>query len=148
MLSFCLLLIPFFMRRYGIKNVMLIAMLAWVLRFLFLGMGNPGNGVWLLVLSMIVYGIAFDFFNISGSMFVDKSVDPQLRSSSQGLLMLMTNGFGATIGSLIAQAVVNAHTENGVVEWTTCWYIFAAYAFVVMVAFAVIFRPKREEVIL
>ena len=139
--TFCLLLIPFFMRRYGIKNVMLIAMLAWVLRFLFLGLGNPGNGVWLLVLSMIVYGIAFDFFNISGSMFVDKSVDPQHRSSSQGLLMLMTNGFGATIGSLIAQAVVNAHTE-------TCWYIFAAYAFVVMVAFAVIFRPKREEVIL
>lgn len=146
--TFCILLIPFFMRRYGIKNVMLIAMLAWVLRFLFLGLGNPGSGVWLLVLSMIVYGIAFDFFNISGSMFVDKSVDPQLRSSSQGLLMLMTNGFGATIGSLIAQAVVNAHTENGVVEWTTCWYIFAAYAFVVMVAFAVMFRPKREEVIL
>jgi NHS family nucleoside permease-like MFS transporter len=100
--TFCILLIPFFMRRYGIKNVMLIAMLAWVLRFLFLGLGNPGNGVWLLVLSMIVYGIAFDFFNISGSMFVDKSVDPQHRSSSQGLLMLMTNGFGATIGSLIA----------------------------------------------
>lgn len=145
--TFCILLIPFFMRRYGIKNVMLIAMLAWVLRFAFLGLGNPGNGVWLFVLSMFVYGIAFDFFNISGSLFVDRSVDSRLRSSSQGLLMLMTNGLGATFGSLIAQAVVNAHTTDGSVDWTTCWYLFAAYAFVVMVAFAVIFRPKREEVI-
>lgn len=145
--TFCILLIPFFMRRYGIKNVMLIAMLAWVFRFAFLGLGNPGNGVWLFVLSMFVYGIAFDFFNISGSMFVDRSVDPNLRSSAQGLLMLMTNGLGATFGSLIAQAVVNAHTTESGVEWTTCWYIFAAYAFVVMVAFAVIFRPKRKEMI-
>ena len=109
--TLCILMIPFFMKRYGIKNVMLIAMFAWVLRFGLLGVGNPGNGVWLFVASMIIYGVAFDFFNISGSLFVDKSTDPGLRSSAQGLFMLMTNGIGATVGSFAAQAVVNAHRE-------------------------------------
>lgn len=141
----CILLIPFFMKRYGIKNVMLIAMFAWVFRFGLFGAGNPGSGVWMFVLSMIVYGVAFDFFNISGSLFVDKSTDPHLRSSAQGLFMLMTNGIGATIGTLSAQAVVNAHTVNGVTDWQPCWFIFAGYAFVVGIAFAFLFRPKKEE---
>ena len=96
----CILLIPFFMKRFGIKNVMLIAMFAWVLRFGLFGAGNPGSGVWMFILSMIVYGVAFDFFNISGSLFVDKSTDSEIRSSAQGLFMLMTNGIGATIGTL------------------------------------------------
>lgn len=144
--TFCILLIPFFMRRYGIKNVMLIAMLAWVLRFALLGLGNPGDGVLLFVLSMVVYGVAFDFFVISGSLFVDQSTAPHLRSSAQGLFMLMNNGIAATVGSLVAQAVVNAFTDsNGNVDWTTCWYIFAAYALVVAVAFALIFHPKKQE---
>ena len=138
----CILLIPFFMRRYGIKNVMLIAMFAWVLRFALFGFGNPGSGVWMFVLSMIVYGVAFDFFNISGSLFVDNSTDHKLRSSAQGLFMLMTNGIGATIGTLAAQAVVNAHTVDGVTNWQPCWFIFASYALVVGVAFALCFRPK------
>ena len=107
----CILLIPFFMKRYGIKNVMLIAMFAWVLRFGLFGLGNPGSGVWMFVLSMIVYGVAFDFFNISGSLFVDNSTNSSLRSSAQGLFMLMTNGIGATIGTLSAQAVVNYFTD-------------------------------------
>lgn len=140
----CILLIPFFMRRYGIKNVMLIAMLAWVLRFGLFGLGNPGSGVWMFVLSMIVYGVAFDFFNISGSLFVDQSVEPQLRSSAQGLFMLMTNGVGATIGTLSAQAVINAYTVDGVTRWAECWYIFAGYALVVALSFALIFRPKKS----
>lgn len=142
----CILLIPFFMKRYGIKNVMLIAMFAWVLRFGLLGAGNPGNGVWMFILSMIVYGVAFDFFNISGSLFVDKSTEPEIRSSAQGLFMLMTNGVGASVGTLSAQAVVNAYTTNGVTDWQSCWYVFAGYAFVVGLAFAIIFRPKKENV--
>lgn len=136
----CILLIPFFMRRYGIKNVMLIAMLAWVLRFGLFGTGNPGSGVWMFILSMIVYGVAFDFFNISGSLFVDKTTDSTLRSSAQGLFMLMTNGIGATIGTLAAQAVVNSFTTEGVTNWQMCWFVFAAYALVVALAFAMIFK--------
>ena len=139
----CILLIPFFMKRFGIKNVMLIAMFAWVLRFGLFGAGNPGSGVWMFILSMIVYGVAFDFFNISGSLFVDKSIDSEIRSSAQGLFMLMTNGIGATIGTLGAQQVVNYYTIDGVTEWQSCWYIFAAYALVVGIAFALIFRPKK-----
>ena len=139
----CILLIPFFMKRFGIKNVMLIAMFAWVLRFGLFGAGNPGSGVWMFILSMIVYGVAFDFFNISGSLIVDKSTDSEIRSSAQGLFMLMTNGIGATIGTLGAQQVVNYYTIDGVTEWQSCWYIFAAYALVVGIAFALIFRPKK-----
>lgn len=148
----CILLIPFFMRHYGIKNVMLIAMFAWVLRFGLFGVGNPGfPGVLLFVLSMIVYGVAFDFFNISGSLFVDNSTEPALRSSAQGLFMLMTNGVGATIGTLVAQAIINAYTHPQKVgmdiltvgDWPACWFIFAGYAFVVGVCFAVIFHPKK-----
>lgn len=148
----CILLIPFFMRHYGIKNVMLIAMFAWVLRFGLFGVGNPGfPGILMFVLSMIVYGVAFDFFNISGSLFVDNSTEPALRSSAQGLFMLMTNGVGATVGTLAAQAIVNAYTHPQTVDsdtltvgdWQSCWFIFAGYAFVVGVLFAIIFRPKK-----
>lgn len=142
----CILLIPFFMKRYGIKNVMLIAMFAWVLRFGLFGIGNPGGRVWMFVLSMLVYGVAFDFFNISGSLYVDNATDPALRSSAQGLFMLMTNGVGATVGTLSAQAIVNAHTgADGMVDWSSCWLIFAGYALVVGVLFSLMFRPKKSE---
>lgn len=143
--TLCILMIPFFMKRFGIKNVMLIAMFAWVLRFGLLGAGNPGTGVWMFVASMIIYGVAFDFFNISGSLFVDKATDPHLRSSAQGLFMLMTNGLGATIGSYAAQAVVDAHTVNGTTAWQPCWYTFALYALVVGIVFALVFHPQRHE---
>lgn len=152
--TLCILLIPFFLSKFGIKKVMLIAMLAWVLRFGFFALGNPGSGVWLFILSMIVYGVAFDFFNISGSLFVDKETDLSIRSSAQGLFMMMTNGFGATIGTLAAQAVVNRYvpqlseTVSGaqVIEgWNTSWFIFAGYALVVAVLFAVCFRYKHVD---
>ncbi len=147
----CILLIPFFMSRFGIKNVMLIAMLAWVLRFGLFGIGNPGAGVWMFILSMIVYGVAFDFFNISGSLFVDKATDPEIRSSAQGLFMLMTNGIGATIGTLGAQQVINMYTHSEVIgdnvytvgEWSTCWLIFAGYSLLVALLFALFFRVKK-----
>lgn len=150
--TLCILLIPFFLSKFGIKKVMLMAMLAWVLRFGFFALGNPGSGVWLFVLSMIVYGVAFDFFNISGSLFVDKETDLSIRSSAQGLFMMMTNGFGATIGTLAAQEVVNKYvpqlsdtvTAAQVIEgWNTSWFIFAGYALVVAVLFAICFRYKH-----
>lgn len=142
--TLCILMIPFFLKKFGIKTVMLIAMFAWVLRFALFGAGNPGSGVWMFILSMIVYGVAFDFYNISGSLFVDKETEPEIRSSAQGLFMLMTNGFGATIGTLGAQAVVNHFVYRAEVpDWSAAWYIFAAYALVVAVTFAFVFRDSR-----
>lgn len=152
--TFCILLIPFFMKRYGIKNVMLIAMLAWVLRFGLFGLGNPGGGVWMFVLSMIVYGVAFDFFNISGSLFVEQNTDHDIRSSAQGVFFLMTNGIGATVGTLAAQQIINHYIHNVTVgnqsytvgDWQTCWFIFAGYALVVALLFAVFFQSSRKNV--
>ena len=149
--TLCILLIPFCLKRFGIKKVMLIAMFAWVLRFGLFGLGNPGTGVWMFILSMIVYGVAFDFFNISGSLYVDKVTDTSIRSSAQGLFMIMTNGIGATIGTLCAQEVVNhyvySHTEPmaQIAGWNTSWLIFAGYALVVAVLFALIFREPKNE---
>ena len=142
--AFCILLIPFFMKRFGIKRVMMIAMLAWVLRFGLFGLGNPGPGLWLFVLSMIVYGVAFDFFNVSGSLFVDQNTHPSIRSSAQGLFMIMTNGCGSTLGMIAAQAVVDHFTSPaGLTNWTPVWYIFATYALVVLLLFALVFREKK-----
>lgn len=148
--TLCILLIPFFLKRFGIKNVMLMAMLAWVLRFGLFGLGNPGGGVWMFILSMIVYGVAFDFFNISGSLFVNKETDVTIRSSAQGLFMIMTNGIGATIGTLGAQAVVNrlVYSQQSaaaqVAGWSQSWLVFAGYALVVAVVFALVFRYKHD----
>lgn len=148
--TLCILLIPFCLQKYGIKRVMLIAMFAWVLRFAFFGFGNPGNGVWLFVLSCIVYGVAFDFFNISGSLFVDRETNIEIRSSAQGLFMLMTNGVGATIGTLAAQMVVNrfvySQTEPMLIwqGWQSSWFVFSGYALVVAVLFALIFKYKHQ----
>ncbi len=147
--TLCILLIPFCLKRFGIKNVMLMAMFAWVLRFGLFGVGNPGSGVWMFILSMIVYGIAFDFFNISGSLFVNNETDTSIRSSAQGLFMMMTNGIGATIGTLGAQIVVNhfvysqSEPSAQVSGWSTTWLIFAAYALVVALLFALVFRYKH-----
>lgn len=144
--TLCILLIPFFMKRFGIKRVMLIAMFAWVFRFAFFGLGNPGSGVWLFVLSCIVYGMAFDFFNISGSLFVNEHVDKEMRSSAQGLFMLMTNGLGASIGTWAAGIVVNHFVYNAAApSWSTAWYIFAAYALVVAILFMIVFKDPDKH---
>lgn len=148
--TLCILLIPFFMKKFGIKKVMLIAMFAWVFRFGFFGLGNPGNGVWLFILSCIVYGVAFDFFNISGSLYVNENTDKSIRSSAQGLFMLMTNGLGASIGTWAAGKVVNALVYNPQAageagNWQLTWYIFAGYALVVGVLFAILFKDPAKQ---
>ena len=146
--ALCILAIPFFLKRFGIKNVMLMAMFAWVFRFGLFGAGNPGMpGVILFVLSCIVYGFAFDFFNISGALYVDQETDEAQRSSAQGLFMMMTNGFGATIGMISAQMIINRYvmtqTEPMAVwaGWREAWYIFAGFALLVAVSFWIFF-PK------
>ena len=147
--ALCILMIPFFLKRYGIKVVMLMSMFAWVFRFGFFGIGNPAMpGVIMFILSCIVYGVAFDFFNVSGGIFVDQECEPSIKASAQGLFMMMTNGIGATVGTLAAGEIVNYYCqwENGFLmgDWTTCWFIFAAFALIVGVSFALVFHPEKK----
>ena len=140
-----ILTIPFFLNKFGIKKVMIFSILAWVLRFALFGIGNPGDGLYLLVLSMIIYGMAFDFFNISGSLFVEKEADPKIRASAQGLFMLMTNGLGAFFGGIFSGYVVDFFTSNGVRDWQSIWFTFASYALVLAIVFPFIFNYKHEK---
>lgn len=136
--ALCILLIPFFLKRFGIKVVMLISLFAWVLRFGFLGLGDPGSGVIFLILSMLVYGVAFDFFNISGSLYVDQNTDISIRSSAQGVFLMMTNGFGSFIGSYVAGWVVDGY------GYPNSWFIFATYALIITIAFYFLFHDKPK----
>lgn len=147
--ALCILLIPFFLKRFGIKVVMLMAMIAWVLRFGLFGLGNPGDGLWMFILSMIVYGVAFDFFNVSGALFVEKETDPSIQASAQGLFMLMTNGIGASVGTLAAGAVVEHYCKwEGMYllgDWRSTWLIFSAYALLVAVLFVLFFKSEGKK---
>lgn len=148
--ALCILLIPFFLKRYGIKVVMLMSMFAWVFRFGFFGIGNPAMpGVIMFILSCIVYGVAFDFFNVSGGIFVDQECEPSVKASAQGLFMMMTNGIGATVGTLAAGEIVNHYCswQDGFLQgdWTTCWFIFSAFALVVAISFALVFHPEKAK---
>lgn len=148
--TLCILLIPYCLKRFGIKGVMLMSMFAWVLRFGLFGVGNPSGGLWLMVLSCIVYGIAFDFFNVSGGLYVDKETHPSMRSSAQGLFMIMTNGLGATIGTLCAMAIVNHNVvasepvDVQLSGWRVSWAIFAGYALLVGILFWIIFKEDTD----
>ncbi len=140
-----ILAIPFFLKRFGIKQVMLISMLAWVLRFGLFSYGNPADGLWMIVLSCVVYGMAFDFFNISGSLFVETTTDSKMRSSAQGLFMMMSNGFGAFFGGLVSGIVIDKFfTHEGVRDWHSIWLAFAGYALVIGIAFALFFKHKHN----
>lgn len=141
-----ILTIPFFLKRFGIKNVMLFSMLAWVLRFGLFAYGNPADGLWMIILSCIVYGMAFDFFNISGSLFVETTTDPAIRSSAQGLFMMMTNGVGAFLGSKISGYLIDNYFTLGTgdKDWHNIWLTFAAYALVIAVLFVVLFKHKHD----
>jgi MFS transporter, NHS family, xanthosine permease len=143
---FFILAIPFFLRKLGIKKVMLLSMVAWTLRFVFFAYGNPSSGgFFLLLLSMFVYGEAFDFFNISGSMFVEKEVDHRNRASAQGLFMTMVNGIGTYLGAVISGKIVDYLTVDGVKDWQNIWLVFAAYTIILAVIFVVSFRYKNDR---
>jgi NHS family xanthosine MFS transporter len=139
-----ILTIPFFLGRLGIKKIMMISICAWVLRFGLFGIGNPGSGLVLLVLSMIIYGMAFDFYNISGSLFVELEAEPGIRASAQGLFMIMTNGLGALIGGVASGRVVDHFTVDGVKDWRSIWFVFAAYALVLGLVFPFAFKYRHE----
>ena len=153
--ALCILLIPFCLKRFGIKSVMLMAMMAWVFRFGFFGLGNTGSGLVLLILSCIVYGVAFDFFNVAGGLFVDQQTDVKLRSSAQGLFMIMTNGIGASLGTVLAgNLVINkfvdmsptADAATNLIGWQHSWFIFAGYALAISILFIICFKaPKSGE---
>ncbi|MHB8311046.1 MAG: nucleoside permease [Metallibacterium sp.] len=140
-----ILTIPFFLKRFGIKTVMLMSMFAWVLRFGLFAYGNPDGLLWMIVLSNLVYGMAFDFFNISGSLFIEGQADPSIRASAQGLFMMMTNGFGAVLGSSISGLLISRYftLADGQLDWHGIWLTFAAYSLVVAVLFAILFRYKH-----
>jgi len=141
-----ILAIPFFLRKFGIKYVMLFSMLAWVLRFGLFAFGDPAGGLWMIVLSCIVYGMAFDFFNISGSLFIETQISPEIRGSAQGLFMMMVNGFGALFGSFTSGVIIDKfftmanHSKN----WQGIWLTFAGYALVIAIIFPFIFRYKHS----
>lgn len=141
-----ILTIPFFLKRFGIKKVMLFSMIAWVLRFGLFAYGNPADGLWMIILSCIVYGMAFDFFNISGSLFVETTTDSKIRSSAQGLFMMMTNGVGAFLGSKISGYVIDKYftVNGGDKDWHNIWLYFAIYAAIIAVLFTVLFRHKHN----
>ena len=140
-----ILAIPFFLKKFGIKKVMLISMFAWVFRFGLFAFGNPTDGLWMIILSCIVYGMAFDFFNISGSLFVETSTNSKIRSSAQGLFMMMTNGFGAVLGSFTSGWAIDKYfTHDGQRDWHNIWISFAVYAFIVAIAFAVLFKHEHN----
>jgi nucleoside transporter len=141
-----ILAIPFFLKRFGIKNVMLISMLAWVLRFGLFSFGDPQDGLWMIILSCIVYGMAFDFFYISGSLFIETSTDSKIRSSAQGLFMMMTNGIGAISGSLASGFIIDKFFTscNGHKDWPRIWLTFALYALIVAILFAIFFKHKHN----
>jgi NHS family xanthosine MFS transporter len=140
-----ILTIPFFLKRFGIKKVMLFSMLAWVLRFGLFAYGNPADGLWMIILSCIVYGMAFDFFNISGSLFVETNTDSKIRSSAQGLFMMMTNGVGAYLGSKVSGYVIDNYFTDGTnKDWHNIWLSFAGYSLVVAVLFLVLFKHKHD----
>lgn len=140
-----ILTIPFFLQRFGIKKVMLISMFAWVLRFGFFGFGNPGDGFILLVLSMIIYGMAFDFFNISGSLFVKQESDNSIVASAQGLFMLMTNGIGAFVGGTLSGWVVDYFTVGGERNWQNIWLTFSMYALILSIVFPFVFKYEEKS---
>jgi NHS family xanthosine MFS transporter len=141
-----ILTIPFFLKRFGIKKVMLFSMIAWVFRFGLFAYGNPAEGLWMIILSCIVYGMAFDFFNISGSLFIETTTDSKIRSSAQGLFMMMTNGVGAYFGSKLSGMLIGKYfvLSNGSNDWYGTWLAFAVYSLVIAVLFAILFRHKHD----
>ncbi|MDB5146637.1 MAG: transporter [Mucilaginibacter sp.] len=141
-----ILAIPFFLRKFGIKYVMLFSMLAWVLRFGLFAFGDPAGGLWMIILSCVVYGMAFDFFNISGSLFVETQTTPEIRGSAQGLFMMMVNGFGALFGSFSSGLIIDkffTHADQ-TKDWHGIWLTFAAYALVIAIIFPFVFRYKHN----
>ncbi|MCK5847059.1 MAG: nucleoside permease [Bacteroidales bacterium] len=141
-----ILAIPFFLKKFGIKKVMLISMIAWVLRFALFGFANPADALWMIVMSNIIYGMAFDFFNISGSLYVETQTDSSIRASAQGVFMMMTNGFGAIFGAMASGWLIDTYfkMDDGSFQWREIWLTFAIYSLLIAISFAIFFKHKHN----
>ena len=141
-----ILAIPFFMKRYGIKKVMLISMIAWALRFGLFAFGDPAGGLWMIILSCVIYGIAFDFFHTAGSLYVEAQVEPSMRASGQGLFFMMSNGFGALLGSLISGIAIDRYfVTDGNFDWQGIWLSFAGFVVVTAILFVILFKNPEDK---
>ena len=152
----CVLLVGISLKHMGIRGVYAIGLAAWGLRFLTLATGNPGDGLWLLIASMLIYGIAFNFITIAGHLYIQQIAPANMKGFAQGLMMFLSNGIGATFGTVAAGAIVNSNCHWELIElpagnarmglfmgnWETPWLIFAAYAFAIALAWLILYRKS------